>query len=182
MNNVQFQNGLRQLNNELAEIVAKAPYVQSQEILGLSLKRIFNEGKATDGSQIGTYDDKRKQTFLTKKAKSSFNKRQLKALEKTGEELTYKELRQARGLQVAFVDLQFTGALFENLSTGQTQDGAVIGHRNLDEAKIAGHLTKKYNKPIFPPTLEEQEKAKELMKQYVIQEFRKSIQNIFNAK
>jgi len=182
MDNLQFQRGLNQLENELRVIVANAPYAQSQEILGLSLRRIFNNGKASDGSQIGTYDDKRKQTFLTKKAKSSFNKRQLKALEKTGEELTYKELRQARGLQVAFVDLQFTGALFENLSTGQITDGAVIGHRNAEEAKIAGYLTKKYGKLIFPPSEEEQKQAKELMKQYVIQEMRKSIQNIFNAK
>ena len=150
--------------------------------MGLSTRRIFNEGKASEGSQIGQYEDTKKQTFLTKKAKPSFNKRQLKSLEKTGEELTYKELRKASGLQTDFVDLQFTGALFENISSGKTSEGAVIGHRNAEEAKIAGYMTKKYGKPIFPPTEEEQARAKQLMRDYVVEKMKETIQNIFNAK
>jgi hypothetical protein len=134
----EYQNGVVLLQEEIEKIVLDAPFVQSFELVGQLTQRIFNKGKASDNSQIGTYDDKRKQTFLTKKAKSSFNKKQLKKLEQTGEELTYKELREARGLQVAFVDLQFTGALFESIKNGKTNDGAVIGFNNLEEAKICG--------------------------------------------
>jgi hypothetical protein len=81
MTNEQFQKGLESLKAEIAILADNAPFAESQTILGLSTTRIFNKGKASDGSQIGTYDDKRKQTFLTKKAKSSFNKKQLKDLE-----------------------------------------------------------------------------------------------------
>lgn len=182
MDNKAFQAGLQRLKLDLAQIANDAPFVQSQEILGLSLDRIFGKGKSSDGSQIGTYEDTKKQTFLTKNAKSSFNQKQLAKLKKTGEELTYKELRKLRNLQVEYVDLQFTGALFENISSGKTEDGAVIGHRNVEKAKIAGYLTKKYGKPIFPPSEEEQQQAKELMRDYVIQKMKESIQNIFNAK
>jgi hypothetical protein len=175
----EYQEGVEQLKQEIEKIVLDAPFVQSFELVGQLTNRIFNKGKASDGTQIGTYDDKRKQTFLTKKNKSAFNKKQLKKLEETGEELTYKELRQARGLQVAFVDLQFTGALFESIKNGKTNDGAVIGFNNLEEAKIASYNEKKYKKAIFAPSQFEQQTSIELMNKYIATKISESIKLIF---
>ena len=152
---------------DLTQLPAKLELYACQQALKIILRRVFVEGKAADGSDIGQYDDKKKQTFLSKKAKPSLNKKQQAALQKkeflstnakgnvTG--ITYKELRELRGLRVDKVDLQFSGTLFESIELVKQNGRETVAITNLERSKIATYLEKKYKKPIF--TLGKDEKV-----------------------
>lgn len=152
---------------DLAELPPKLELYACQQALKIILRRVFVEGKAADGSDIGHYDDTKKQTFLSSKAKPSLNKKQQAALQKkeflstnqkgkvTG--LTYKELRELRGLRVDKVDLQFSGALFESIQLVKQNGHETVAITNIERSKIATYLEKKYKKPIF--TLGKDEKV-----------------------
>lgn len=123
----------------------------ANEAKAIILKRIFTEGKDANGNDIGTYDDKKKQTFLSRKA--SFTKTQQKKLDKKEKDdakgLTYKQLRELKGLRVDKVDLLFSGKLFESVEVVEVGDKFVLGITDQERAKVAGYLEKKYGKDIF---------------------------------
>lgn len=185
----QYLKKLDLLKAEIERISKDAPRVKANEILGIFLGRIFNLGKDSNGGQIGTYDDKRKQTFLTNKVRKSLTKRQQVSLKKAeflstntkGDVVgvTYKMLRQLRGLRVDLVDLQFTGELFRSIQAGELSGEVVIGFTNAERRKIAGYLEKKYNKKIFTPSEEEIKQGKEILTNYVKEQLREAIKIIF---
>lgn len=156
-------DAIRRISGIIEDIKVISPKVElyaANEALRIILRRVFNEGKATDGSLIGQYDDSRKQKFLTKKAEKSLTKKQRAILAKKrlkigkGNEeefsgLTYKELRELKGLQVNFVDLQFTGRLFESIQVVQKDGKTTVAITDKDRAKIANYLEDKYEKTIF---------------------------------
>lgn len=150
MNGDQYSESLKQFEEEIRTLVHDAPFVKSQEILGSLLGRIFNRGEDSNGEAIASYTNMR-----------------------------YKALRQRRGLQINYVDLQFTGELFRSINTGTSGDSAVIGYTNAERARVANHLEERYGKPIFAPSEVEQEEAKELMIDYVKQGLRDKIKTIF---
>lgn len=167
-------DAIRRLDGIIADLSQLPPKLElyaCQQALKIILHRVFVEGKAADGSDIGVYDDTKKQTFLSNNVKGSLNKKQQKALQKkeflstkpNGKVagLTYKELRELRGLRVDKVDLQFTGALFESIQLVKQNGRETVAITNLERSKIATYLEKKYKKPIF--TLGKDEKE-ELMK------------------
>lgn len=156
-------DAIRRINGIINDIKVISPKVElyaANIALKLILRRIFTEGKATDGSLIGKYDTERKQKFLTKKAEKTLTKKQRAVLAKKrlqigkGNEeeftgLTYAELRELKGLQISFVDLQFTGRLFESIKIVEKDGKATVAITDKDRAKIANYLEDKYDKTIF---------------------------------
>jgi len=93
---------------------------------GLMKRRIFNEGKDQQGSQIGKYKSKR-----------------------------WEKIRSRKGRQTAFVDLQFTGDLIRSFKTVRSGDEvflAIVNDRDFLKAKGNEERRKKI---IFEPTNEE---------------------------
>lgn len=154
----QYQNSLERMKKEIATIVVNAPFVQSQELTGVILQRVFNEGKDTSGNDIGQY------AGADSKSKGR-----------------YKALRNRKGLRIDKVDLQFTGAMMKSIVNGQTQDGAEIGFNNTELAKIGSYNEERYKKDVFAPSATETENARALMVDYVKEELKNKIKNIFSG-
>jgi hypothetical protein len=171
----EFGNRLIMARQALEQLPGQAAQVNAQEILGRLLRRIFNQGRAADGTKIGKYDDTKKQKFLSDKARPSLNKRQQKKLDAAEDGVTYKELRELRGLQTEYVDLQFTGELFESLQIGVRSGKLVFGFTNPQRSKVAGYLEDKYGKRIFIMSAKERQEAIDIMRAYIITQFNKII-------
>lgn len=153
-----YRKGITALEKEFAEIILNAPVVQAQDLLGAIAFRIFNTGKAADGSSIGQY------AGADSKSKGR-----------------YKARRNARGLRIDTVDLEFTGATKDSIQTGKDESGALIGFTIEDLAKIARYNEERYKKPIFKPSEEEAINAKELMLDYIKDELRNKIKTAFSG-
>ena len=114
-------------------------------------RRIQNDGKKSDGSQIGKYSTK-KLSFgkITNRFYDTATKKQLAARIKNNAkpgtfEGGYKQLRQERGLETSFVDLTFTGAMMGDLKAGPAGPNSYgIGFLSSEQNKIAGYNEKKY--------------------------------------
>lgn len=155
-------DAIQRINRIIEDIKAINPklelYAANQAQL-IILRRIFNTGKDSTGALIGKYDDKKKQKFLTKQTEGSLTKKKRAELAKKRlgigknnqgfEGFTYKELREFRGLQTAYVDLQFTGRLFESIQVVQSEGKFILAIVYKDRAKIADYMEKKYKKTIF---------------------------------
>lgn len=166
----EFIRRMREAAPKLAALAQQAPVVKGQSILGQLTHRIFNEGKDSNENQIGKYDDKRKQSFLTEKNFDSFTKKQQKKIQKLVEneqELTYKELRTLRGLQTNYVDLQFTGELFQSMNWTAGGNTLTLGITNPERARVSEYLETKYSKKIFTPSKNETELAVNEMVSYI---------------
>jgi hypothetical protein len=99
-------------------------------------RRIFQQGKATDDSEIGEYSEA---TQL---------------------------LREQEGLQIEKVDLQFTGNLFRSITVGLDSENQIalgIEERTYtegsDTAKVASANEERFGKEIFSPSEKEIDKA-----------------------
>lgn len=171
----QFEEKLKSSVPQFAEVFNNAPFVSIVDVEGALKHRIFNEGLDSNDSKIGDYDDTKKQTFLTGLAKPRLTKKANSKIKKSGDSLTYKELRQAAGLQVAYVDLQFNGDLKNSIVTGTEGGKATLNFNNQKELEIANFLTTKYKKPIFEATEKEREAAKEKMLGFIREETQKII-------
>jgi len=154
----KYRAGIKNLEKEFAEIILNAPVLQAQDLLGAIAYRVFNTGTATDGSAIGKY------VGADSKSKGR-----------------YKARRNARGLRIDTVDLQFSGATLESIKTGKDESGALIGFTLSDLAKIARYNEERYKKPIFQPSQEEAGTAKELMLDYIKDELRNKIKTAFGG-
>lgn len=170
--NAEFQRRLNEASKAMVTLPGEAMAVQGQELLGLMLGRIFNRGLAADMKQIGKYDDTKKQTFLTDNVFDQLNKKSQRKVEKKlqeGDEAghTYKELRELAGLQTEYVDLQFTGAMFESVQHGVSGNTFSIGFTNAGRAKIAGYLEKKYGRPIFELSKQEIDESIRILLAYI---------------
>ncbi len=93
---------------------------------GTSKYRIFNEGKATDGSLIGRYRS-----------------------------LSYKKAREAKGRQTGYKDLEFFGDLRRSLTVGTNGDEFVFGFAT-DKGRLIGQYQEtQTGKEIWSPTSSE---------------------------
>lgn len=175
-------NNINGLIYDIEQIPKKAELFAANEAKIIILIRIFKEGKASDGTDIGQYDNKKKQTFLTRKA--TFTKKQQKAKQyleflSTNTKgnisgITYKQLRQLKGLRIDKVDLQFTGKLFESIEVVELNDKFVLGITDKGRADIAGYLEKKYGKDIFVIKGAEKEELMRKVTEYVTKLFSES--------
>lgn len=99
-------------------LITKA--IQGAEALGvetmyaLMARRIFNEGKKTDGTLIGAYSG------------------------------SYKKTRERKGLETDYVNLQFSDRLFQSLAIGTLDSKVTFGMTDANRIEVAGHLEKKF--------------------------------------
>ncbi len=98
--------------------------VAGKRLEGLQKQRIFNDGKASDGSQIGEYSE------------------------------SYSKFRQnfRSSRQVDYVDLQLTGDLFKNFQVLKDGDDIVLAIPNDKDYFKATINEEKFGKIIFEPT------------------------------
>jgi hypothetical protein len=116
-----FAGRLQALAKELQNSQADILLVAAVRTNGFLKRRIFNEGLATDGAKIGEYS-------------------------KTSEWI---EIRQKRGRQVGYVDLQFTGELFESIQAGTRGQSATIEIKNRENQEKARKNENIFRKKIF---------------------------------
>jgi len=116
-------NDLQRLVGSLPEFVeANKNQIQIEvcnRILGELLGRIFNDGKAASGEQIGNYSAK------------------------------YKKFREELGRQTEYVDLQLTDELFRNVQIGTSKGDTVIGIVGEDNTFKAADNERRFKKDIF---------------------------------
>ena len=189
----QYQKNLKSFQQEIANLILNAPFAASTDLMGKIVKRIFNNGLATDESDIGRYAIGKRQTFLTNKVRGVLNKRQLGELKKEEflstnkkgdvEGISYIALRNLAGRRIDKVDLQFTGALFESIKNGiGSEEGtAIIGFNNSEESKIARYNEKHFKKEIFKPSTTEQEEAKQFMIDFIREGIKDKAKSILNG-
>ena len=111
-------------------------------------RRVFNDGKAADGSMIGSYSTKEgrfgESAFAVKGAfRPDAGKRSMLL---TG---GYAELRRINGRQADYVDLQYTGSLIRSITTRATGGAHAVVISNNGDADIARHNEARFGKAIF---------------------------------
>ena len=186
---LKLTDKLEEIYELLNKEVRNAEQVAMHELLGLYLRRIFNEGKATDNELIGLYSTKpmltgsknfinqgRAQSFFKKKNEWKTIKtpkgKQALALIPGG----YKEFRQLNGFQSDKVDLEFRGDLFRSIVVSEFNGNIVLGFSSLKEATLSKNLEAKYKKAIFTPTQNEIKIAEETFNDYL----KEKIQELFD--
>jgi hypothetical protein len=97
--------------------------------------RIFTDGKAVDGSNIGNY-----------------------------KEGAHKEKRKKKNKEVNYVNLSFSGTLSKEFSIATTGNNIGIGFITDYGADLHEYLEEKYNKKIWGVTQEDEEKSETLVK------------------
>ena len=113
----------------------KADFVAINNMLAEMKRRIFSDGVASDGTDIGQYQVVPGQ---------------------------HRKRRIAKGLQVSYVDLKFEGALMNSLQVGKVKDRYVMGFTLAKFRLIAQGNEEQRGKEIFAPTAEEVNRAQEL--------------------
>lgn len=160
---VQLLKSLRaKVESETPRIVTTAAF----SVLAELQDRIFRDGKAADGSQIGSYSTDEiwikipyqgvNNSRLKKKGKPKGKDKKAKETKSTmyfsgG----YSEFRKKVGRQNDKVDLSLSGELARNIVVGKKDDSIVIGISTSESVKKAESLEDMYKKPIFELTNEE---------------------------
>jgi hypothetical protein len=125
----RLEDAIRRIDGMMQDLRTLLPKIElyaATQARAIIERRVFNEGKAADGSDIGQY--------------------------KGGKDAAYKKKRNAEGRRIDKVDLQFTGRLFESINVVQ-QNGkdklAIVDPGAHSRAQIAAYLEEKYSKTIF---------------------------------
>lgn len=130
-----IENPLRNIKECVQVAKDKADFVAINNMLAEMKRRIFTDGVASDGSDIGQYQVTPGQ---------------------------HRKRRVARGLQVSYVDLKFDGGLMNALQVGKVKDRYVMGFTLAKFRLIAQGNEEQRGKEIFAPTTEEINRAQEL--------------------
>lgn len=171
----------------IPKIVANGQVLATNDILGSMLRRIFNEGKRTDGANIGSYSTKNTfvgaKSFRNKSAADSFfsSADDLQWVKYKGRSLAvlpggYKRLREVQGLPSGFVNFEYSGALKQALDIGTANGEAAIGLTTAKSVDIVRGLEKKFGKT-FSPQQEEIDIAIEVASEYMLDEFSKMVES-----
>jgi hypothetical protein len=110
----------------------------ASDVAASNVSRIHNDGKAVDGSSIGSYSPE------------------------------YSNHRKKKGRQTNYVDLSFTGKLSKEFlpdSVGTNEIG--VGFLTPYGAELSEHLEEKYRKKIWGVTQEDERVAQEIAKKEV---------------
>jgi hypothetical protein len=134
------------------DFVLRAAAIESASLIQDNVQQ---SGAKSDSSQIGKYNRlskfkgayKKALTFgdvnKLKYAKSQFSKGGRKAL-------TYYELRKSLGLQVAYIDLTFSGDMFKNWSAFPIKGGWANGFKSKRQRKKSQDLENRFGLIFFP--------------------------------
>ena len=124
-------------------------YLGGLDLLGEMLGRIFNDGKDSTDKPIGKY-----------KSKSWIKKRSL------------------NGRQTGFVDLQFTGDLFNSIQVVKRGNDVYIAIINDDDYQKATGNEKRRKKTIFLPTENERDNTEKYISDLFEDEFLKAFNKL----
>ena len=136
---------IRQLIQEaarLAELTALNEYVADFS------ERVFEDGKAADGTMIGVYSERpwnAKEELSGYSGLLPISKLKGQTFFKGG----YKELRGKLGREKEFVNLDLTGSLRLSVKVGQISGNAAVGIVGNEDAKKAKDNEKHFKKVIF---------------------------------
>lgn len=123
---------LSSLGKRLEECRDRLSEVALKRLLGEMLFRIHNEGRATNGGQIGNYKN-----------------------------ASYRKFRQKLGRQTGYKDLEVFGNLRRALQVGTSGERNVIGFINNFFKKIADAQETYAGKRIYRPTQDELQAARD---------------------
>lgn len=132
---------------EISILAADAEVLANNNALGDITRRIFNEGKRADGAAIGPYTNDQ-----------------------------YKRRRSGEGLQINYVDLQFSGDLFGAVNVGTLNGKPAVGITNQDSADIAAYNEKRYG-TIFSATDEERRVSMETAREFMFEGIKKIVRS-----
>jgi len=121
---------------DISAIEANAEVLANNTALGDITRRIFNEGKRSDGASIGQY--------------------------KVG---PYKNKRENAGRQTNFIDFQFSGDLFYSIQVGNLNGKPAVGIISQKEADISESLEKRFG-TVFQASDEERQIALETARDF----------------
>lgn len=132
---MMLEDAVRKIQN-IPEFVfanrARLQTVSCKAVETLILTRIFVDGKASDGNDIGP--------TLSRNRFGAYSEK-------------YGKLRASKGFGVGKVDLQFEGDLFKSIKTGTSNGEIVVGIDSVKQTEIAEKQEKvNFKKDIFRPT------------------------------
>jgi len=130
---------------KLSVIAANGELLAANESLGAITYRIFNEGLKADGSPIGQYKNK-----------------------------YYQKRRSSKGRQTKYVDLQFTGDLFNSINVGELNGKPAVGITTKYGKDVAGYNEERYGE-IFQASDSERDNALRIAQDFAIKELRNLI-------
>lgn len=170
-----FVKYFTELEEALKEAIAEAELVAILQIEADFKRRIFNEGKATNGSPIGKYN--KDFSIIYQGGNNTLNKlakRRVKGFE--GQRVNYIELRKKAGRQVAYVDLQFTDKLFNSINKQFYNGHWILAFTDAERLQVARANEFNFKKIIFEPSEEEKKASEEAYMEHI----RIKIQELFD--
>jgi hypothetical protein len=173
-------NTVNRLVTTLKSARARVETVAVKRVEGEMKRRIFNDGRAADGSLIGANYSSRplyagRDSFFRKSKFKPRGKNSRSATFRNGRPRKtmylaggYEELRRMHGLQTGKVDLMFTGSLMTSIVVGQYKGRIALGIIDKKEILKAGGAEKRYRKAIFTPSQAEIDAAAEAVEAELI--------------
>lgn len=142
-------NRISTLSTAVASARGDVLYLGGLDLLGEMLGRIFNDGKDSAGKPIGKYKSK-----------------------------SWIKTRSLNGRQTGFVDLQFTGDLFNSIQVVKKGNDVYIAIINDDDYQKAIGNEKRRKKTIFLPTESERENTEKYINDLFEDEFLKAFNKL----
>jgi hypothetical protein len=142
-------NRISTLSTAVASARGDVLYLGGLDLLGEMLGRIFNDGKDSAGKGIGKYKSK-----------------------------SWIKTRSLNGRQTGFVDLQFTGDLFNSMQVVKKGNDVYIAIINDDDYQKAMGQEKRRKKTIFLPTESERENTEKYINDLFEDEFLKAFNKL----
>ena len=156
---------LIQFVDDFNEKLLSATIIAGQGLLGDLLNRVHREGRATDGSPIGSGGYSRTPFYAAMDDFINRGSIPKDKVSKNGKWVQlpegYKSFREYSGRQTDFVDLKYTGTLQNSMLLVQTENGFAIGYpqqnqpgdegtrEGTDPATLSLELEERYGKDIF---------------------------------
>lgn len=132
----------RQLEQVKGPVLSKIVRTIGTTLVASNVRRIHNEGRAVDGSDIGQYKSK-----------------------------AYEKIRIEKGKRVDKVNLDFTGKLSKEFSLEADSQGIGVGFATSYGADLQEVLEEKYNKKIWGVTQEDEGVNEEIAKDAINKAF-----------
>lgn len=156
--NARTADMLRSLAQSLSASQFDVELVGAKSGEAIIKRRVFNQGLDKNGNKIGDYSTKSayfsRGQFVRKSAFKPGGKKNPKRKNKKDPKTMYiaegyKGLRSVNGRQVGYVDLQYTGDLFQSIQIVGQGDRPVLKIITKKEADISEGLEKRFGKTIF---------------------------------
>lgn len=158
----EFADRLQELDNLRNTQITNRILIESAKAIEAEMKwRIFNDGKATGGTQISNgYSSQKKKytkadfagTISSKFTPNTTVKKRNGTRVPAMKFENYAAFRRYVGRQTGYVDLSLSGSLQGNIQVGESGGTVVIGLTSQEESKKRKIIENKlYRRPIFTP-------------------------------